>query len=1151
MEARRLAGSLRGAKVAAALAVVGWTLAVTAAPRAQTEAKALTAPRPQLAASPIAAPEPGIAAPQPEIAATTLSRAPYLQQVTDRSAIVVWRTSTAAACTLAYLPSGGPSTSIMTASGTEHVVALNGLQPGTRYDYTVRSGSVLAGGANSYLRTAPSPGFGTPLRLLVWGDSGTGTATQMAVAAVLDAQTADFGLHVGDIIYPSGEASNYNPRYFTPYAPLVAHTPVWAIPGNHDVGNAQTFLDTWHLPTNPVTGSERFYSFDYGDVHCIGLDTNQAFTSAILSWIAADLDASTRRWKFVFFHHTMYSCGSYHGSSSSLIATLGPLFDAHGVDMVFYGHDHHYERSYPMRANQPVSQAQNPDYTAPGGTIYVISGAAGGTRSVGTTCPHTARALAVPSFVRVDIVADLLTLEAVDSNSQVIDRMTLRKSVSPPPPPPPPPPADSLHVLAPVGSETLAAGNVTDLRWAASPGVGPVRIQLSRSGTSGPWETLFDMTPNDGSELWTVTGPASTRCWLRVSEASDGVPSDLTDASFSITESGGGGPAPGSVAHINFQPSTSPVPAGYFADFGLLYDPVRGSGWSTTVQMRERGILPADPRDTFADITNTSPASWEMVLANGDYRVSLICGDPSATATHRIAIEGQLVVQDVTTNTGQFLEKNDIPVRVSDGRLTLTLGGGSEITHTKLCALLVAAGTAPVHELTSPAGGETYCAGSLVPLRWTGATAGALVRLDLSRNGNAGPWQSLGLVPDDGQENWGAIGPAASNCMLRLLDTGGNVMAQTAEPFTIAESHLELLHPNGGEIWATGTTRNFEWSSTCFTGSVRIDMSRSGPSGPWTTLFPSTPNDGFEAYTVRPSDVGYVYARVVALPFSVPLDQSDASFQIVDTPPAEPQPNAWRIDFLPAGADAATGYDADSGALYSSTRGYGWNVTTLAKKRDMLPDDCRDSFVQVVNNTTASWNLDVPNGEYEVSFTCGDPYTSGTHRVALEGGVAVADVYAIGGTYVSRTNVPVLVRDHQLTVTLGGSGQITSTKLCCIEVHAAGNPSRGPVPKHGDIDGSLSSVTSTATGLEVGGRPFRGGASFAIGLAEPGSATVTVHDVRGRRVATLHEGPLAAGRTEMTWDGLDATGRRVPSGVYFLRLDTPSLRTSRKLVLIR
>jgi hypothetical protein len=106
------------------------------------------------------------------------------------------------------------------------------------------------------------------------------------------------------------------------------------------------------------------------------------------------------------------------------------------------------------------------------------------------------------------------------------------------------------------------------------------------------------------------------------------------------------------------------------------------------------------PRDTFADITNTSPASWEMVLANGDYRVSLICGDPSATATHRIAIEGSSSSKMSPTSNGQFLEKNDHPG--ARQRWTPDAdppAGGSEITHTKLCAVLIAAGTA--HRCTS------------------------------------------------------------------------------------------------------------------------------------------------------------------------------------------------------------------------------------------------------------------------------------------------------------------------------------------------------------------------------------------------------------------------------------------------------------------
>jgi hypothetical protein len=406
-------------------------------------------------------------------------------------------------------------------------------------------------------------------------------------------------------------------------------------------------------------------------------------------------------------------------------------------------------------------------------------------------------------------------------------------------------------------------------------------------------------------------------------------------------------------------------------------------------------------------------------------------------------------------------------------------------------------------------------------------------------------------MPDDGQENWGASGPPASNCLLRLVDQDGNTLSQTAETFAIAESQLQLLHPNGGEIWATGTDRSFEWTSTCFTGNVRIDVSRSGPGGPWTVLLPSTPNDGFETYNVRPSDIGFVHARIVALPLGLPLDQCDAGFAIVDhEPPVQPQ-SGWHFDFLPAGAAPAPGYEAESGQPYDAAHGHGWNTAQVTKKRSMLADDSRDDFVQVVNNTTATWKLDLPNGAYEVSFVCGDPYTSGTHRVALENHLVVTDVYASGGTYVTRSNLPVTVLDGQLTVTLGGNGQITSTKLCGIDVRTV--PSRQPRqrPKEQAPDSRSIGAVRWMNRLEMESRPFRDRAHFNLEFATDTAARVTVHDVRGRRVAMLHQGAMARGPHAMVWEPVDDHGRRLPSGVYFLQVESPLLQVSRKLVLVR
>jgi hypothetical protein len=224
-------------------------------------------------------------------------------------------------------------------------------------------------------------------------------------------------------------------------------------------------------------------------------------------------------------------------------------------------------------------------------------------------------------------------------------------------------------------------------------------------------------------------------------------------------------------------------------------------------------------------------------------------------------------------------------------------------------------------------------------------------------------------------------------------------------------------------------------------------------------------------------------------------------------------------------------------------------VTT--KQRNLLPGDCRDTFAQVTNNTTATWNIDLPLGDYLVSLVCGDPSTSGTHRVALEGQLVLNDVYASGGNFVTRDNLPVSVLDGKLTMTLGGSGQITSTKVCCIVIEPANAPpSRHGRPQERSTAGS-GTTTPAADGLEIDGTPWRGPVSFTLELAQAANVQLAVHDVRGRRMATLQAGPLPAGSHAFTWQVHDTAGTRLPSGVYFLRLDTPAQHLTRKVIVIR
>lgn len=352
--------------------------------------------------------------------APSLTRGPYLQSTTRDSVIVVWQTDTAGDSFVEYGESDYGQSSGDAALVTTHVVTLTGLSAGATYQYQIKTGGVIL--HQSTLATAPDPGgdfdFG------VFGDSGTGLPAQFGVAAQMLALQPDFLIHTGDVIYPGGQAEGYDPYFFAPYKDLLDHTPIFPTPGNHDyiTSNAAPYLDVFHLPSNNAAGTERYYSFDWGDAHFVALDSNQVYPApdaAMLQWLDDDLAGSTAKWKFVFFHHAPYTSGP-HGDDGYVLPVrdaLGPIFEGRGVDIVFNGHDHDYERSMPRRDYAPDQP----------GVIYIVSGGGGASLYSVSPGPHTAFAASAHHAVQVRRFGCILSLRAIDIDGQVIDQIALAK----------------------------------------------------------------------------------------------------------------------------------------------------------------------------------------------------------------------------------------------------------------------------------------------------------------------------------------------------------------------------------------------------------------------------------------------------------------------------------------------------------------------------------------------------------------------------------------------------------------------------------------------------------------------------------------------------------------------------------------------------
>jgi hypothetical protein len=186
------------------------------------------------------------------------------------------------------------------------------------------------------------------LRFMVFGDSGTGDAHQLSVAKAMaaahDKFPFTFAVMVGDNLYGGDKTKDYEKKFEIPYKPLLDQgVKFYAALGNHDNPNQRMYK-----PFN--MNGERYYSFkpEKSSARFFALDSNYVDQKQI-DWLDKELAASGSDWKIVFFHHPLYSSGETHGSADLQRERLEPIFLKHGVNVVFAGHEHFYERIKPQK----------------------------------------------------------------------------------------------------------------------------------------------------------------------------------------------------------------------------------------------------------------------------------------------------------------------------------------------------------------------------------------------------------------------------------------------------------------------------------------------------------------------------------------------------------------------------------------------------------------------------------------------------------------------------------------------------------------------------------------------------------------------------------------------------------------------------------
>ncbi len=337
-------------------------------------------------------------------------------------------------------PNGSTAEQRLKPVNGRYVGEMTGLRPGMAYQYEIfNEGAlgrrVLLSGPHTY-RSAPRRGGGA-FRFIAFGDSGIGGNAQTALAELIAKQQSHVIIHVGDLIYPAGAKRDYPLNFYEPNASILPTIPFMPCLGNHDVATDRgaPLLEEFVLPANGPAGiePERNYYFDYGDARFVALDTNlkkhsgaithEEMKMVVAPWLRTALTDCDAKWKFVYFHHPYYT-GSAHSADGAAFVkeAFAEVIESCGVDVVFAGHNHLYERTAPIQRDEIVSDGK--------GVVYITTGA-GGARRYPETLPPPEYIRhyndQVLSFTCVDVTHDRLTIRQLDETGAVIDTYEMHK----------------------------------------------------------------------------------------------------------------------------------------------------------------------------------------------------------------------------------------------------------------------------------------------------------------------------------------------------------------------------------------------------------------------------------------------------------------------------------------------------------------------------------------------------------------------------------------------------------------------------------------------------------------------------------------------------------------------------------------------------
>ncbi len=846
--------------------------------------------------------------------APTLTRGPYLQNAATTppditspgvSAISIrWRTSfpttskvwwgTTPELSMESAPIPGQTPT------TEHEIRIPELLPNQQYFYAVGTAQgMLASGPDYLFNTPPVPGSTQPFRVWVLGDSGTANANAAAVrnayAAFNGTNYTNMWLMLGDNAYNNGTDAEFQAAVFNMYPAMLRQSPLWSTLGNHDhyTSSGAAYFNLHTFPTageagGAPSGTEKYYSFDYGNVHFICLDSMSSDRTPggpMAVWLQNDLQSTMQDWIVAFWHHPPYTFGSHNsdnvnnldGELVQMRENFLPLLEAGGVDLVMGGHSHSYERSYFMDGHYGQSNTFLPSMKkAPGdgrevdnvgayakpkglnanqGAVYATAGSSGkatnwwgGSTALVNPNPHPAMVVSLLKLgsMVLDFNNNRLDVKFVNSTGGIDDQFTIKKTV--------PNLLPAVAISSPLANSTVDAPVTITATAGDSDGTiarvdfyaGSNRIGSSESGINGRFEIGWNGAPYgkqtltaeawDNLGAYTVSAPVE----VTVTQPPNVVPtvqftSPVDESTFNapetVTLSGTAADSDGSIVSVSIKDETVTIGNAVFASgsWTFSWSPSPGNYNLTAVAVDDRGGSATSPQVRIY-VKPAPPVNLTAVA--GDRQVSLSWTASSGANSYNVkratASNGPFAsVAPGLTSTGHIDD-----LALVNGTTYFYVVTSSGVSGESADSLVVSAtptppNVAPTVAFTSPAGGSTFNAPATVTLSGTAADSDGNI-VSVSIKDETVTIGNAVFASGSWTFSW-SPSPKDYNLTAEAVDDRGGIATSTPLRITVKPAPPDNLTAAGGD---GEVSLSWTASSGATSYSVKRATGSNGPFAP-------------------------------------------------------------------------------------------------------------------------------------------------------------------------------------------------------------------------------------------------------------------------------------------------------------------------------